>query len=99
MSHATVSRCGLPTTRDLTWAVVKQNLAGACYLVPIRFSSRDDGERAFNRIKARLNAVNPSFWANRLLIAMVTKQVAHKATIKYVSTVAMHPRCEGMLIT
>ena len=82
-------RRGLPTTRDFIWAVVDQDLSGVSRLIPVRLSSRDDGERAFGRIRDRLALAKSPSWICRMSTAISFKTVASTATIKYVSLTAM----------
>lgn len=85
MNQATEPQYGLPTTRDFVWAVVNQRLNGACHLVPVRISSRDDGERAFRRIRDRLDAVVPRSRTSWVFAASFAKMVVSTATVRYVS--------------
>ena len=89
MSRPSELRRGLPTTRDFIWAVVDQDFSGVSRLTPVRLSSRDDGERAFRRIRDRLALVKSHSWICRMFAAISTKRVAGIATITYVSLTAM----------
>ena len=92
-------RRGLPTTRDFIWAVVDQDFSGVSRLIPVRLSSRDDGERAFGRIRDHLAVIKSHSWICRMSAAISFKTVASTATIKYVSLTAMSlpPICKLMI--
>ena len=92
-------RSGLPTTRDFIWAVVAQDSSGVSLLIPVRLRSRDDGERAFGRIRDRLALVKSHSWIYRMFAAVSTARVASKATITFVSLIAMSwlPTCKLMV--
>lgn len=71
------------------WAVVDRDFSGVSRLLPIRLSSRDDGERAFGRIRDRLAVVKSHSWIHRMITAVSTARVASTATIRYVSLAVM----------
>ena len=79
---------GLPTTRNFIWAVVERDSSGLSRLMPVRLSSRDDGERAFGRIRDRLAVVQSHSYICRMVAAISTARMASTATITYVSLTA-----------
>ena len=84
MHQTTELHYGLPATRDFVWAVVDQRFNGVSHLVPVRIGSRDDSERAFQRIKTRLACGKPGSYINWVFGALFLRQVASTATIRYV---------------
>ena len=89
MSQVIESRCRMPDTRQRLWAVAYQNLRGECYLVPVRLSSRDDGEVAFIRIRSRIKAVLSPCLPQRILLTLIAKRVAGTAVIRRVRNILM----------
>lgn len=88
MSLPAELRPGLPTTRNFIWAIVERDFSGLSRLMPVRLSSRDDGERAFRRIRDRLAVVRSHSCICRMLAAICTARTASTATITYVSLTA-----------
>ena len=84
MHQITGRQHGLPATRDFVWAVVDQRFNGVAHLVPVRIGSRDDSERAFQRIKTRLAGGKPVSYINWGFETLSLRQVASTATIRYV---------------
>ena len=84
MSHVTALPSGIPTTRDYLWAIASRSFSGISHLQPVRLSSRDDGESAFRRINAGIEAATPRSWTNQILAILLTKQIASTAVVKHV---------------